>query len=43
MPRNVKVGSEDRETEFSLEDKDAALVLAINELTLEIRRLRING
>ena len=35
MTKEVKVGKED----FTLEDNEAALVLAILELTKEIRRL----
>ena len=32
-----------RDTSFDLEDKDAALILAIQELTVEIRRRINNG
>ena len=41
MAEKVKVGGR----EYTLEDKDAALILAIQELRIEIQKLRgkING
>ena len=32
-----------KEEEFNLEEKDAALILAVQELTIQIKRLVSNG